>query len=73
MPKQQSVVGFKRVAGPASGATLLVASQVIDTGDGDEDFVCAGCARLLLHAKAGQLQRLVVQCAACQTYNALDN
>lgn len=51
-------------------ATILQGVQVIIKGDGDTNYICGCCKKIICEkVKRGQIANLVFKCANCGSFN----
>jgi hypothetical protein len=51
---------------------IVSAPPVLIASTNTVDYVCGGCAAVLMHAEPGQVHNLVIHCTGCGAYNSPD-
>jgi predicted RNA-binding Zn-ribbon protein involved in translation (DUF1610 family) len=65
-------IRLKAVRGPGHNG-LVSAPPVLNAGDHRNDFTCAKCGVVLMHAEEGQVHNLAIRCTRCGSYNSTDS
>jgi hypothetical protein len=69
-PRHQ--IRLKTISGPGRNG-LVSAPPVLDASDHTNDFICARCGVVLMHAEEGQVHNLAILCTGCGSYNSTDS
>jgi len=60
--------GLQIISAPAIGP-VVSAPPVLEASNHTIEYTCGNCGVALLHAEAGQVYNLQIQCLKCGTYN----